>query len=192
MYTSCSRGKLSEAPREERQVATRSYAIEGYQGDSYTTECEGSVIVLGLASYYRRYVKGFTAIASPFHTLTKKEVVFHWTPECHESFTKLKHLFMTASITAFPDLTCPFGCTPTAHLRLGCHLGTGARRERKNHLLFLLSSVAGREELPSYQAGMSGNCMRNCQTASLLVGEQVRHLYGPLRSAISIAVKVHI
>ena len=68
---------------------------------------------LGLASYYRRYVKGFAAIASLLHTLNKKKVVFHWTPEGHEVFTKLKHLLTTAPITAFPDLTCPFGCTPT-------------------------------------------------------------------------------
>ena len=31
---------------------------------------------LGLASYYHRYVKGFTAIASCLHAVTKKDVVY--------------------------------------------------------------------------------------------------------------------
>ena len=32
---------------------------------------------LGLAGYYRRYVKNFAAIAGPLHALTRKDVVFH-------------------------------------------------------------------------------------------------------------------
>ena len=32
---------------------------------------------LGLAGYYRRYVKNFAAIASPLHALVRKEAVFH-------------------------------------------------------------------------------------------------------------------
>ena len=80
-------------------------------------------LFLGLSSYYRRYVKGFAAIASPLHALTKKEVVFHWTPECHETFTKLKHLLTTAPITAFPDFNLPFRLyTDASTLGLGAIL----------------------------------------------------------------------
>ena len=32
---------------------------------------------LGLACYYRRYVKGFAAIAAPLHALTRKDALFH-------------------------------------------------------------------------------------------------------------------
>ena len=32
---------------------------------------------LGLAGYYRRYVKGFAAIAAPLHALTRKDALFH-------------------------------------------------------------------------------------------------------------------
>ena len=36
---------------------------------------------LGLAGYYRRYVKNFAAIAGPLHALTNKDVVFHWSTD---------------------------------------------------------------------------------------------------------------
>ena len=37
---------------------------------------------LGLANYYRRFIKSFATIAKPLHQLTEKGVVFSWTPEC--------------------------------------------------------------------------------------------------------------
>jgi hypothetical protein len=37
---------------------------------------------VGLASYYRRFVPHFAAIAAPLHCLTKKDVKFEWSEEC--------------------------------------------------------------------------------------------------------------
>ena len=37
---------------------------------------------LGLVGYYRRYVKGFAAIAAPLHALTRKDALFHWSEDC--------------------------------------------------------------------------------------------------------------
>ena len=63
---------------------------------------------LGLAGYYRRYVKGFAAIAGPLHALTRKDAVFHWSAECQAAFHQLKHLLTTSPITAFPDFSQAF------------------------------------------------------------------------------------
>ena len=63
---------------------------------------------LGLAGYYRRYVKDFAAIASPLHALTKKDAVFHWSADCQDVFDRLKTLLTTSPITAFPDFSQPF------------------------------------------------------------------------------------
>ena len=63
---------------------------------------------LGLAGYYRRYVKNFAAIAGPLHALTRKDAVFHWSAECQTAFDKLKTLLMTSPITAFPDFSQAF------------------------------------------------------------------------------------
>ena len=63
---------------------------------------------LGLAGYYRRYVKYFAAIAGPLHALTQKDAVFHWSSECQDAFNCLKTLLTTSPITAFPDFSLPF------------------------------------------------------------------------------------
>ena len=63
---------------------------------------------LGLAGYYRRYVKNFAAIDGPLHALTRKDAVFHWSPECQQAFDRLKTLLTTSPITAFPDFNLPF------------------------------------------------------------------------------------
>ena len=63
---------------------------------------------LGLAGYYRRYVKGFAAIAAPLFALTRKEALFHWSEECQAAFDQLKTKLTTSPITAFPDFSQAF------------------------------------------------------------------------------------
>ena len=63
---------------------------------------------MGLAGYCRRYVKNFAIIAGPLHALTRKDAVFHWSPECRQAFDRLKTLLTTSPITAFPDFNLPF------------------------------------------------------------------------------------
>ena len=63
---------------------------------------------LGLAGYYRRYIKIFAAIAGPLHALTRKKAVFHWSPDCQDAFDRLKTLLTTSPITTLPDFSLPF------------------------------------------------------------------------------------
>ncbi|WMV50745.1 hypothetical protein MTR67_044130 [Solanum verrucosum] len=53
---------------------------------------------VGLANYYRRFVKNFSSITTHLTRLTKKEVPFEWTEKCEESFQKLKTLLTTTPI----------------------------------------------------------------------------------------------
>ena len=69
---------------------------------------------LGLASYYRRYIKDFATIAAPLHDLvvgnskSKSSVVDKWTPSCEHAFQDLKSKLVSALILAYPDFLLPF------------------------------------------------------------------------------------
>ncbi|WMV13479.1 hypothetical protein MTR67_006864, partial [Solanum verrucosum] len=51
---------------------------------------------------YRRFVKGFSIIASPLSKLLHKEVKFIWDDNCRESFETLKSLLTQAPILTLP------------------------------------------------------------------------------------------
>ena len=57
---------------------------------------------LGLAGYYRRFVRGFSVIASPLTKLLKKEIKFEWTDKCQNSFEQLKGMLVEAPVFKQP------------------------------------------------------------------------------------------
>ena len=63
---------------------------------------------LGLANYYRRFIKHFASIAKPLHRLTEKTASFKWTTECQTAFETLKHTLTSAPILAHPDYSKEF------------------------------------------------------------------------------------
>ncbi|KAL8093525.1 hypothetical protein AgCh_035410 [Apium graveolens] len=78
---------------------------------------------LGLAGYYRRFVKDFMKIASPLTKLTRKNEKFVWTEKCEGSFQELKRRLVTAPVLALPDETGNFVIYSDASLKgLGCVL----------------------------------------------------------------------
>ena len=58
---------------------------------------------LGMAGYYRRFVKDFSTIAKPLSMLTHKNVKFVWTNACECSFQVLKENLVTAPILTIPE-----------------------------------------------------------------------------------------
>ena len=59
--------------------------------------------LLGLAGYYRRFMKDFSRIAAPLTRLTQKNVKFVWTDRCEEHFLQLKDLLTSAPILTLPS-----------------------------------------------------------------------------------------
>ena len=59
---------------------------------------------LGLANYYRRFVKDFAKIAKPLHQLVRKDKKWRQRLEQEEVFRKLKKIFTTELVLAAPDL----------------------------------------------------------------------------------------
>ena len=58
---------------------------------------------LGLARFYRRFVKDFSTIVAPLHELMKKGVVFHWGKAHEESFDTLKDKLTHAPLLQLPN-----------------------------------------------------------------------------------------
>nr|GEW01223.1 putative reverse transcriptase domain-containing protein [Tanacetum cinerariifolium] len=58
---------------------------------------------LGLASYYRRFIEGFSKIARPVTKLTQKSVKFDWGEKAEATFQSLKQKLCSAPILALPE-----------------------------------------------------------------------------------------
>jgi hypothetical protein len=59
---------------------------------------------LGLCTYYRRFISGFTNIAKPITKFTEQKQAFQWTPEVEAAFQTLKGDLCAAPILAYPKL----------------------------------------------------------------------------------------
>ena len=57
---------------------------------------------LGMAGFYRCFIRNFAEIAEPLNKLTSENVTFRWTDHCETAFSKLKELLTTKPILAFP------------------------------------------------------------------------------------------
>ncbi|XP_069158983.1 uncharacterized protein [Procambarus clarkii] len=63
---------------------------------------------LGLASYYRRFVKNFSTVATLLINLTSPKQRYHWTTSQGVAFEQVKSLLCTNPNLASPDVTKPF------------------------------------------------------------------------------------
>ena len=77
--------------------------------------------LLGLASYYQRFIQNFVGIAKPLHCLTEQGRIFKWTIKCENAFAKLKLCLRFSPILSFPDFSLPFILETDA-----CQCGIGA------------------------------------------------------------------
>ena len=62
---------------------------------------------LGLCTYYRRFVRGFSQLTTPLTDLTKKGA-FGWSEGAQVVFEKLKEVMSSCPVLAMPDFTQSF------------------------------------------------------------------------------------
>jgi len=63
---------------------------------------------LGLANYYRRFIKDFARVARLMNMLTRKDVKWVWGESQQKAFDELKRVFMTKPVLVAPDLDKEF------------------------------------------------------------------------------------
>jgi transposase InsO family protein len=69
---------------------------------------------LGLTNYYRKFIPGFSEIATPLTDLTGKDVPFCWTGLQQTAFETLKCRLTTVDVLAHPDPDRPYVVTTDA------------------------------------------------------------------------------
>lgn len=79
---------------------------------------------LGLAGYYRRFIKDFSKISSPLTDLIHKGVAYEWTSKQQDAFDKLKQAIIQGPILILPDPKLPYVVTTDASgYAIGAMLG---------------------------------------------------------------------
>ena len=64
--------------------------------------------LVGLLSFYRRFVPRFADVARPLHNVAQKGKQFTWTEECEKAFDRLKETLAAAPVLRLPDFNCGF------------------------------------------------------------------------------------
>lgn len=65
-------------------------------------------VFLGLANYYRKFIKNFARISRPIVDLLKKDTKFDWTIECMEAIQTLKKALINPPVLRYPDFSLQF------------------------------------------------------------------------------------
>ena len=93
-------------------------AVKGFKVPKCLKDIES---FLGLAGYYRKFLKNFSHLAKPLTELTKKGNPFKWTSKHQKAFNQLKTSLCTSPVLSYPDYKKEFLLTTDA-----LNLGLGA------------------------------------------------------------------
>ncbi|GKE34188.1 zinc finger, CCHC-type containing protein, partial [Tanacetum coccineum] len=97
--------KCSFAQDEVEFLGHKIKAIQDWEPPTKVTELRS---FLGLVNYYRRFIMGYSAIASPLTDLLKNNTTWIWDEECQATFESLTKAVMEEPVLRLPDVTMPF------------------------------------------------------------------------------------
>jgi hypothetical protein len=109
-----------------------------------TYNCFRNSEFLGLAGYYRQFIKDFSKIVKPMTKLLEKNKAFEWTAECQASFEELRKCLTSAPVLVLPDLTKKFdlycdasrqelGCVLMQEGQVVCYASHQLRKHEENY-----------------------------------------------------------
>lgn len=84
-------------------ISTLEEKVQAVKDWPTTTNLRELKSFIGLASYYRRFVRGFSCIAAHLFRLQQKDSDFAWTSDCEQAFSCLKKALTESPILTPPD-----------------------------------------------------------------------------------------
>jgi hypothetical protein len=128
--------------------------IEKVKNFPRPTNITGIRSFLGLASYYRKFIKDFSALARPMNQLIKKNEPFVWTQEQEDSFNTLKQALISEPVLQYPDFDKTFYLMTD-----GSGKGFGAVLSQKNE--------KGKDYVIAYASQSIGGAKKNYSATEL-------------------------
>ena len=126
-------------PNPDRVAAVRDYPTP--------SSVKGVRQFLGLASYYRRFVKNFSRVAQLLHNLTQKGAAFAWSQECEEAFLQLKQRLIQSPILMYPNFDQDFTLeTDASAMGLGAVLSQRAEDGKVHPVAYASRSLSPQEK----------------------------------------------
>lgn len=123
-------------------VATEQTKIRAIAQWTTPTNVKAVCSFIGLAGYYRRFVKNFVVLARPLFNLLKKGTPFIWTQTTETAFQILKQQLIEAPMLALPDFSKSFAIETDASDK-----GIGAVLQQEGHPIAYMSKALS----PCYQ-----------------------------------------
>jgi len=99
---------------------------------------KNSEAFLGMAGYYRKFVRNFGLLSKPLTNLFRKGELFIWTPDTDSAFQALKSALTSTPVLAMPNFTKPFEIETDAS-----DMGFGAVLQQEGHPIAFVSRALG-------------------------------------------------
>ncbi|XP_054782658.1 uncharacterized mitochondrial protein AtMg00860-like [Prosopis cineraria] len=104
---------VKEKKRDGHVVFANGIAVDPYKANAVLQQERPTLVIeirsfLDLASYYQRFIQGFSQITSALMKLTKKDQPFLQTEKCEEAFQTLKERLTTLLMLTIPDPKWPY------------------------------------------------------------------------------------
>ena len=131
---------------------------------------------MGVAGYYRKFVKDFSKIAKPLTQLTKKGQNFVWTEECEGAFSELKHRLTTTPILTIPNQSGGLVIySDTSRQGLGCVL-----MQHDKVVAYSSKQLKSHEQnYPTHDLELAAVIFVLKILATLFIGDSSGDLHGP-------------